>query len=78
MGIHYVNAKPIGADPIDIKPGHERSCMSDAQRQAGPDCGRIYHVEGAASLEGQLFNFNGTPNRYSRARSTNCMCGRGR
>jgi len=63
MGIHYVNAKLIG-ESLDIS--HPQAVMYEPM----PD-GRLALVaveyittKGPASLEGQLFNFTGVPNRY--------------
>ncbi len=64
MGVHYVNAKLLAADTIEI--GHPQAVMYEPK----PD-GRMVLVaveyitsKGPASLEGQLFNFTGAPNRY--------------
>jgi hypothetical protein len=64
MGVHYVNAKLIGDDPVDIN--HPQAVMYEPM----PD-GKLALVavefittKGPAALQGQLFNFNGAPNRY--------------
>jgi hypothetical protein len=64
MGIHYVNARLLGAGAVDI--GHPQAVMYEPM----PD-GRMMLVaveyitaKGPASLDGQLFNFVGAPNRY--------------
>jgi len=64
MGIHYVNAKLLSSGTIDL--AHPQAVMYEPM----PD-GRLALIaveyitmKGPASLEGQLFNFNGAPNRY--------------
>ena len=64
MGVHYVNAKLLAADAVDIR--RPQAVMYEPR----PD-GRMVLIaveyitaKGPASLEGQLFNFTGAPNRY--------------
>jgi len=64
MGIHYVNDKLLGAGTIDL--AHPQAIMYEPL----PDGRRVLigveyiTSKGPASLEGQLFNFAGAPNRY--------------
>jgi hypothetical protein len=64
MGIHYVNPELLQDDTLDIaKP-------EAVMYEPGPDgtlslIGVEYIIlKGPASLGGQLFNYNGAPNRY--------------
>ncbi len=64
MGIHYVNAKYLKDDGLDV--AHPEAVMYEP----GPD-GKLTLIaveyittKGPAALEGHLFNFTGTPNRY--------------
>ena len=64
MGVHYVNAQYLKDETPDLK--RPQAVMYEP----GPD-GKMALVaveyitfKGPASLEGQLFNFNGAPNRY--------------
>jgi len=63
MGIHYVNAKLIG-ETVDIK--HPQAIMYEPMPNGKLELIAVEYIttKGPASLEGQLFNFNGTPNRY--------------
>jgi hypothetical protein len=63
MGIHYVNAKLIG-ETVDIN--HPQAIMYEPMPNGKMELIAVEHIttKGPASLEGQLFNFNGTPNRY--------------
>jgi hypothetical protein len=63
MGIHYVNAKLIG-DDADIK--QPQAIMYEPMPNGKMQLIAVEYIttKGPASLEGQLFNFNGTPNRY--------------
>lgn len=64
MGVHYVNAKLLGADVIDIK--HPQAVMYEPMPDGKMALIAVEYIasKGPASLEGQLFNFNGAPNRY--------------
>src|SRR5665213_2837052 len=64
MGVHYVNPAYLKDEKIDIE--RPQAVMYEP----GPD-GRMALLaveyiafKGPAALEGQLFNFNGAPNRY--------------
>jgi hypothetical protein len=63
MGIHYVNAKLIG-DTVDI--GHPQAVMYEPMPAGKLALIAVEYIttKGPASLEGQLFNFTGAPNRY--------------
>jgi hypothetical protein len=63
MGVHYVNAKLIG-DDVDIK--HPQAVMYEPKPDGKMELVAVEYItsKGPASLEGQLFNFNGAPNRY--------------
>ena len=64
MGIHYVNAKLIGADAVDIK--HPQAVMYEPMQDGKLSLIAVEYItpKGPASLEWQLFNFNGASNRY--------------
>lgn len=64
MGIHYVNAGYLKDDAIDIsKP---EAVMYEPRANGELQLVAVEYItgKGPASLEGQLFNFNGAPNRY--------------
>jgi hypothetical protein len=63
MGVHYVNAKLIG-DGVDIK--QPQAVMYEPKPDGKMELVAVEYItsKGPASLEGQLFNFNGAPNRY--------------
>ena len=63
MGIHYVNAGLIGAT-VDIK--HPQAIMYEPMPNGKQELIAVEYItlNGPASLGGQLFNFNGAPNRY--------------
>jgi hypothetical protein len=63
MGIHYVNAKLIG-ETVDIN--HPQAIMYEPMPNGKMELIAVEYIttKGPASLEGQLFNFNGTPNRH--------------
>ena len=63
MGVHYVNAKLIG-DDVDLK--HPQAVMYEPGSGGKMELVAVEYItsKGPASLEGQLFNFNGAPNRY--------------
>jgi hypothetical protein len=63
MGVHYVNATLIG-DAVDIK--HPQAGMYEPKADGKMELVAVEYItsKGPASLEGQLFNFNGAPNRY--------------
>jgi hypothetical protein len=64
MGIHYVNAKLISGETVDIK--HPQAVMYEPKPDGKLELVAVEYItlKGPASLEGQLFNFNGAPNRY--------------
>ncbi len=64
MGIHYVNAKLIGAGAVEI--GHPQAVMYEPMADGTMALVAVEYItsKGPASLEGQLFNFIGAPNRY--------------
>jgi hypothetical protein len=63
MGIHYVKASLIG-DSVDIK--HPQAVMYEPKAGGKLELVAVEYItsKGPASLGGQLFNFNGAPNRY--------------
>ena len=63
MGVHYVNANLIG-DGVDLK--HPQAVMYEPKADGKMELVAVEYItsKGPASLEGQLFNFNGAPNRY--------------
>jgi hypothetical protein len=63
MGVHYVNATLIG-DTVDIK--QPQAVMYEPKPDGKMELVAVEYIasKGPASLEGQLFNFNGAPNRY--------------
>jgi hypothetical protein len=64
MGVHYVNAKLLGADVIDIR--RPQAVMYEPMSNGDMALIAVEYItsKGPASLEGQLFNFNNAPNRY--------------
>ena len=64
MGVHYVNAKLLEADAIDIR--KPQAVMYEPKPNGEMALIAVEYItsKGPASLEGQLFNFNGAPNRY--------------
>ena len=64
MGVHYVNAKLIEANVIDIE--HPQAVMYQPMPDGKMMLIAVEYItsKGPASLEGQLFNFTGSPNRY--------------
>ena len=64
MGIHYVNAGYLKDDAVDVtKP---EAVMYEPMADGSLKLIAVEYItsKGPASLEGQLFNFNGAPNRY--------------
>ncbi|BCG69717.1 hypothetical protein MesoLj113a_08750 [Mesorhizobium sp. 113-1-2] len=64
MGIHYVNAAYLKDDAVDLaKP---EAVMYEPMADGTQKLVAVEYItsKGPASLEGQLFNFNSTPNRY--------------
>lgn len=64
MGVHYVNEKLVGAGVIDIR--HPQAVMYEPTADGRMALIAVEYItpKGPASLEGQLFNFDGAPNRY--------------
>ena len=64
MGVHYVNAKLLNEEVPDIK--HPQAVMYEPSANGKMSLIAVEYIvtKGPASLEGQLFNFNGAPNRY--------------
>jgi hypothetical protein len=64
MGVHYVNPKLIGAEAVDI--AHPQAVMYEPLTDGRMALIAVEYItsKGPASLEGQLFNFTGAPNRY--------------
>ena len=64
MGVHYVNAKLLEAEAIDIR--KPQAVMYEPKPNGEMTLIAVEYItsKGPASLEGQLFNFNGAPNRY--------------
>jgi len=63
MGVHYVKASLIG-ESVDIK--QPQAVMYEPKGNGRMELIAVEYItmKGPASLEGQLFNFNGAPNRY--------------
>jgi hypothetical protein len=63
MGVHYVNATLIG-ETVDIK--RPQAVMYEPKADGKMELIAVEYIttKGPASLGGQLFNFNGSPNRY--------------
>jgi hypothetical protein len=64
MGIHYVNAKLISREAVDIR--HPQAVMYEPKPDGKLELIAVEYItlKGPASLGGQLFNFIGAPNRY--------------
>src|SRR5262245_54358686 len=64
MGVHYVNEKLLNAGEIDIR--HPQAVMYEPMPDGKMKLIAVEYItsKGPASLEGQLFNFTGAPNRY--------------
>ena len=64
MGIHYVNAKYLSDDVVDVS--HPEAVMYEPMADGKLALIAVEYItsKGPASLGGQLFNFNGAPNRY--------------
>lgn len=64
MGVHYVNAKLLAGDTIDIR--RPQAVMYEPKANGRMALVAVEYItqKGPASLEGQLFNFTGAPNRY--------------
>jgi len=64
MGVHYVSEKLLKADVVDI--AHPQAVMYEPAPDGKMALIAVEYItsKGPASLEGQLFNFTGAPNRY--------------
>ncbi len=64
MGIHYVSGKLVGAGAVEI--GHPQAVMYEPLPDGRLTLVAVEYIttKGPASLDGQLFNFTGAPNRY--------------
>lgn len=64
MGVHYVNPKYLKEEVPDIK--RPQAVMYEPAADGKMALVAVEYItfKGPASLEGQLFNFNGAPNRY--------------
>ena len=64
MGIHYVNGNYLKDAAPDIK--RPQAVMYEPTPDGNMTLVAVEYItfKGPASLEGQLFNFNGAPNRY--------------
>jgi hypothetical protein len=64
MGIHYVSAKRIGDEVIDIAKPEAVMYEPGADGTLKLVAVEYITTKGPANLGGQLFSFTGTPNRY--------------
>jgi hypothetical protein len=64
MGIHFVSAKYLKDDKIDV--AHPEAVMYEPMADGSLALVAVEYIssKGPASLEGHLFNFNSAPNRY--------------
>jgi hypothetical protein len=64
MGIHYVNAKYLKDDAIDV--AHPEAVMYEPKPDGTMELIAVEYItlKGPAQLEGHLFSFTNTPNRY--------------
>ena len=64
MGVHYVSKKLLEADAVDL--AHPQAVMYEPTPDGKMTLVAVEYItsKGPAALEGQLFNFNGAPNRY--------------
>jgi len=64
MGVHYVNPKYLKEEIPDIR--RPQAVMYEPAADGKMALVAVEYItfKGPASLEGQLFNFNGAPNRY--------------
>ena len=67
MGVHYVNAQYLKEEVPDIRRPQAVMYEPTADGQMSLVAVEYITFKGPASLEGQLFNFNGAPNRYGLA-----------
>jgi hypothetical protein len=64
MGVHYVNGQYLKDEVPDIKRPQAVMYEPGADGKMSLIAVEYITFKGPASLEGQLFNFNGAPNRY--------------
>ncbi|MBN9090732.1 MAG: hypothetical protein J0J01_27790 [Reyranella sp.] len=64
MGVHYVNAKYLKEEVPDIRRPQAVMYEPGADGKMALVAVEYITFKGPASLDGQLFNFNGAPNRY--------------
>lgn len=64
MGIHYVNSKYIKDDAVDV--AHPQAVMYEPTPDGKLALIGVEYItlKGPAALEGHLFNFTNSPNRY--------------
>jgi hypothetical protein len=64
MGVHYVNAQYLKEEVPDIR--RPQAVMYEPAADGRMNLVAVEYItfKGPASLEGQLFNFTGAPNRY--------------
>jgi hypothetical protein len=64
MGIHYVNAKYLKDDVIDI--AHPEAVMYEPKSDGSLELIAVEYItsKGPAALQGHLFSFTNSPNRY--------------
>lgn len=64
MGIHYVNAKYMKDETVDLK--RPQAVMYEPMPDGKMKLVAVEYIafKGPASLEGHLFSFTGAPNRY--------------
>jgi len=64
MGVHYVNAEYLKDEVPDIK--RPQAVMYEPLPNGGMALVAVEYIafKGPAALQGQLFNFTGSPNRY--------------
>ena len=64
MGVHYVNAEYLKDEIPDIK--RPQAVMYEPQPTGKMELVAVEYItlKGPASLDGQLFSFTGSPNRY--------------
>jgi len=64
MGVHFVNAKLLETDAIDIRKPQAVMYEPGADGKMTLIAVEYITSKGPAALQGQLFNFLGAPNRY--------------
>lgn len=66
MGIHYVNGEYLANDGNTIDIAKPEAVMYEPQPDGSLELIAVEYItfEGPAALEGHLFNFTGSPNRY--------------